>query len=229
MSNYCAAKIKTKEFEDVIEMGQRILSIDKNGKAMFRLAQAYFALEDFDNAEEYAINACSFFPEDNEIKKLRDNIKSKIQEKTKESQEESKPAENEQKEPSEPVKEEKKEEPKPEVKPTEPIVLTQPIVIEQPKEEKIEQPSEKINTENVSKPQKVENTQKNNTQEDPFAPQGESDHELSEESVECPKKNTTNQDDCKPTIPKETKPEYHPTDKPDETTPLNNIDEVTYS
>jgi len=80
MSNYCASKIKTKEFEDVIEMGQRILYIDKNGKAMFRLAQAYFALQDYDSAEEYAINASSLLPESQEISKLRDNIKDKLQE-----------------------------------------------------------------------------------------------------------------------------------------------------
>jgi len=43
MSNYCAAKIETKEYDDVIDMGLRILELEKNGKAMFRLAQAYYA------------------------------------------------------------------------------------------------------------------------------------------------------------------------------------------
>ena len=81
---------------------------------MFRLAQAYFALKDYDSAEEYAINASTFFPEDKDLMQLRDNIKDKLQELALFGTEQEKPAtESEPKEQSEPVKEEpKKEEPK---------------------------------------------------------------------------------------------------------------------
>lgn len=78
MSNYCAAKIKTKEYDDVIEMGKKILSLEKNGKAMFRMAQAYNAQDDLDNAEEFAISACSMFPGDVETRKLKEEIMMKI-------------------------------------------------------------------------------------------------------------------------------------------------------
>merc|ERR1712050_46358 len=78
MSNYCAAKVETKEWDDVISMGQRILEAEKNGKAMYRLAQAYFATEDYEQAEEYIIGACSIFPQDQKLQLLKTEIQDKI-------------------------------------------------------------------------------------------------------------------------------------------------------
>jgi len=80
MSNYCAAKVKSKEWDDVIMMGLRILEIDKNGKAMYRLAQAYNALDELESAEEYVIGALTFFPDDAGISGLKIEINQKKKE-----------------------------------------------------------------------------------------------------------------------------------------------------
>merc|ERR1711976_1088577 len=110
-------------------------------------------------------------------------------------------------------------------KPTEPIVLTEPIVIEQPKEDKKYLPSPKIEKEKTPEVERTRNNTKDIKIEDPFAPQNESDDGDSEESCEPEGQNIVDQEDSKPNITKEAKSKDTATDKPSETTPLNNIDE----
>jgi hypothetical protein len=77
--NYCAAKVKLSEWDDVIRMGRRILRIEKHGKAMFRIAQGYFGNGDLDMAEEYIIAASGIFPNDLAIQAFGKTVKEKLQ------------------------------------------------------------------------------------------------------------------------------------------------------
>lgn len=53
-NNYCSVKIKLEEFDLLIRHAERILEVDeRNAKARFNLAQAFFALKDLEKAKFY--------------------------------------------------------------------------------------------------------------------------------------------------------------------------------
>lgn len=76
--NYCNAKMKVKEYEDVVNMANKILSTEKNGKAYFRLSQAKFFLGEYEEALEQAVCAKAFFKDDQGVLDLYDDIKERL-------------------------------------------------------------------------------------------------------------------------------------------------------